>query len=123
MIKFIHSELYILHKHVNFSCACLGWRKFRSVSVCVCSRLVTCCQLYVCLCLEYLIEQTRHAVGALGCIKDTCEEYGKDKKGGYLRGRSQLSTFMKACTAYPRGRGSGTTVRFRPRKSTFNFNH
>ena len=45
---------------------------------------VTCCQLYVWLCLEYLIEQTRNAVGALGCIKDTCEEYGKDKKGWWL---------------------------------------
>ena len=29
-----------------------------------------------------------------------------------VRGRSQLSTFMKAYTAYARGRGSGTTVRF-----------
>ena len=31
-----------------------------------------------------------------------------------VRGRSQLSTFMKAYTAYARGRGSGTTVRFPP---------
>ena len=31
-----------------------------------------------------------------------------------LRGRSQFSTFMKAYTAYARGRGSGTTVRFSP---------
>ena len=43
--------------------------------------------------------------------------------GATLRGRSQLSTFMKAYTAYARGRGSGTTVRFFARKSTFNFNH
>ena len=45
---------------------------------------------YICLCLEYLIEQTRHAVGALGCIKDTCEEYGKDKKGGYYNDDRRL---------------------------------
>ena len=31
-----------------------------------------------------------------------------------IRGRSQLSTFMKAYIAYVRGRGSGTTVRFPP---------
>ena len=31
-----------------------------------------------------------------------------------VRGRSQLSTFMKAYTAYARGEGSGTTVRFSP---------
>ena len=31
-----------------------------------------------------------------------------------VRGRSQLSTFMKAYTAYARGEGSGTTVRFPP---------
>ena len=31
-----------------------------------------------------------------------------------IRGRSQLSTFMKAYTAYARGRGSWTTVRFFP---------
>ena len=31
-----------------------------------------------------------------------------------VRGRSQLSTFMKAYTAYARGRGSGTTVCFSP---------
>ena len=40
-----------------------------------------------------------------------------------LRGRSQLSTFMRTYTAYARGRGSGTTERVFPRKSTFNFNH
>ena len=34
--------------------------------------------------------------------------------GSSLRGRSQLSTFMKAYTVYARGRGSGTTVRFSP---------
>ena len=32
----------------------------------------------------------------------------------FFRGRSQLSTFMKAYTANARGRGSGTTVRFLP---------
>ena len=36
------------------------------------------------------------------------------RQGSALRGRSQLSTFMKAYTAYARGRGSGTTVRFSP---------
>ena len=36
------------------------------------------------------------------------------KKEGPLRGRSQLSTFMKVYTAYARRRGSGTTVRFSP---------
>ena len=37
----------------------------------------------------------------------SCEQF-------LVRGRSQLSTFMKAYTAYARGRGSGTTVRFSP---------
>ena len=32
----------------------------------------------------------------------------------YIRGRSQLSTFMKAYTSYARGRAFGTTVRFSP---------
>ena len=31
-----------------------------------------------------------------------------------VRGRSQLSTFMKAYTVYARGREVGTTVRFSP---------
>ena len=31
-----------------------------------------------------------------------------------VRDRSQLSTFMKAYTAFARGSGSGTTVRFPP---------
>ena len=33
---------------------------------------------------------------------------------GRVRGRSQLSTFMKAYREYARGKGSGTTVRFYP---------
>ena len=33
---------------------------------------------------------------------------------GFIRGRSQLSTFMKAYREYARGRVSGTTVPFSP---------
>ena len=40
----------------------------------------------------------------------------------FLRDRSQLSTFMKAYTAYARGGGLGPPYAF-PRKSTFIFNH
>ena len=39
--------------------------------------------VFVCVCLEYLIERTRNAVGALGCLRDTCGQYGKDKKGKF----------------------------------------
>ena len=43
-----------------------------------------------------------------------------------LRGRSQLSTFVKAHREYARGevpRGSGTTVRFFPENQHFIFYH
>ena len=40
-----------------------------------------------------------------------------------LRGRSQLSTFMKAYTAYARGEGVWDHRTLSPRKSTFIFNH
>ena len=40
-----------------------------------------------------------------------------------LRGRSQLSTFMKAYTAYARGEGVWDHCTLFPRKSTFIFNH
>ena len=40
-----------------------------------------------------------------------------------LRGRSQLSTFMKAYTAYARGEGVWDHRMLSPRKSTFIFNH
>ena len=40
-----------------------------------------------------------------------------------LRGRSQLSTFMKAYTAYARGEGVWEHRTLFPRKSTFIFNH
>ena len=40
-----------------------------------------------------------------------------------LRGRSQLSTFMKAYTAYARGEGVWDHSTLFPRKSTFIFNH
>ena len=40
-----------------------------------------------------------------------------------LRGRSQLSTFMKAYTAYARGEGVWDLRTLFLRKSTFNFNH
>ena len=36
-----------------------------------------------------------------------------------IRGRSQLSTFMKAYREYARVRGSGTTVRFFPENQHF----
>ena len=36
-----------------------------------------------------------------------------------VRGRSQLSTFMKAYTAYARRRGPGTTIRFPPENQHF----
>ena len=36
-----------------------------------------------------------------------------------VRGRSQLSTFMKAYREYARGRGSGTTVCFFPKNQHF----
>ena len=42
---------------------------------------------------------------------------------GYLRGRSQLSTFMKAYTAYARGEGDWDHRTLSPRKSTFICNH
>ena len=42
---------------------------------------------------------------------------------GELRGRSQLSTFMKAYTAYARGEGVWDHSTLFPRKSTFIFNH
>ena len=41
----------------------------------------------------------------------------------YLRGRSQLSTFMKAYTAYARGEGVWDHRTLFPRKSKFIFNH
>ena len=40
-----------------------------------------------------------------------------------VRGRSQLSTFMKAYTAYARGEGVWDHRTLFPRKSTFIFNH
>ena len=40
-----------------------------------------------------------------------------------FRGRSQLSTFMKAYTAYARGEGVWDHRTLFPQKSTFNFNH
>ena len=40
-----------------------------------------------------------------------------------IRGRSQLSTFMKAYTAYARGEGVWDHRTLFPRKSTFIFNH
>ena len=40
----------------------------------------------------------------------------------WLRGRSQLSTFMKAYTAYARGEGVWDHRTLSPRKSTFIFN-
>ena len=40
-----------------------------------------------------------------------------------FRGRSQLSTFMKAYTAYARGEGVWGHRTLSPRKSTFIFNH
>ena len=40
-----------------------------------------------------------------------------------LSGRSQLSTFMKAYTAYARGEGVWDHRTLFPRKSTFTFNH
>ena len=40
-----------------------------------------------------------------------------------IRGRSQLSTFMKAYTAYARGEGVWDHRTLSPRKSTFIFNH
>ena len=44
-------------------------------------------------------------------------------KDMYVRGRSQLSTFMKAYTAYARGEGVRDHHKLSPRKSTFIFNH
>ena len=41
----------------------------------------------------------------------------------FLRGRSQLSTFMKAYTAYARGEGVWDHRTLSPRKSTVIFNH
>ena len=41
----------------------------------------------------------------------------------YVRGRSQLSTFMKVYTAYARGEGVWDHRTLSPRKSTFIFNH
>ena len=41
----------------------------------------------------------------------------------FVRGRSQLSTFMKAYTAYARGEGVWDHRTLSPRKSTFIFNH
>ena len=41
----------------------------------------------------------------------------------YLRGRSQLSTFMKAYTAYARGEGVWDHRTLFPRKSTFILYH
>ena len=43
--------------------------------------------------------------------------------GKLLRGRSQLSTFMKAYTVYARGEGVWDHRTLSPRKSTFTFNH
>ena len=66
--------------------------------------------------------QANAAVGRPLDPKSGSSQYSPNSRR--LRGRSQLlSTFMKAYTAYARGRGSGTTVRFPPRKSTFIFNH
>ena len=44
-------------------------------------------------------------------------------KKGEVRGHSQLSTFMKAYTAYARGEGVWDHRTLFPRKSTFIFNH
>ena len=44
-------------------------------------------------------------------------------KSIHVRGRSQLSTFMKAYTAYARGEGVWDLRTLFLRKSTFNFNH
>ena len=77
----------------------------------------------------HLIDQGRHAVrcGLLTRLYNLVASANKSigdaptpdimsLVGEWVRGRSQLSTFMKAYTAYARGRGSGTTVRLSPPK-------
>ena len=69
--------------------------------------------------LEIMITTTIIMILFLQCY---CKHMRKQQRTSKLtlRGRSQLSTFMKAYTAYARGRGS---IRFFPRKSNSNFNH
>ena len=51
----------------------------------------------------------------------TVNMFKKRYKTFLVRGRSQLSTFMKAYTAYARGEGVWDHRTLFPRKSTFNF--
>ena len=61
--------------------------------------------------LDYLVSQ------------NATSRYGFRYAIWLLRGRSQLSTFMKAYTAYARGEGVWDHRTLSPRKSTFIFNH
>ena len=63
-------------------------------------------------CLQSSIFSTRKGICRTGRVHVHCRCVRLC--GHVFRGRSQLSTFMKAYTAYARGRGSGTTVRFPP---------
>ena len=47
-------------------------------------------------------------------MKCVTKLYGYSDLATPVRGRSQVSTFMKAYREYARGRGSGNTVRFPP---------
>ena len=65
---------------------------------------------------------------AAKCLRCTSKKNAFDwnttlSKSLFVRGRSQLSTFMKAYTAYARGEGVSDHRTLFPRKSTFIFNH
>ena len=58
-------------------------------------------------------------------VQEIIEMHGRIRKrmAREIRGRSQLSTFMKAYREYARGRGSGTNVHFFPENQHFMFYH